>query len=312
MSVEHATPWVGTIVVAAILATGAYLVAVLDRLVGTAVAGDRVAVAAALRGPWSQAALLLGQQAVSTERPDAVLRLLAPAAYAGLAAAAMCVVPLSATFMVADVPAGIVLWGAAEALAIIAVFLHGWAPNSPLALFGAYRWVGLALSYELLSMFVLIAVALPAESLQLSRVVAAQAEMWNVVRQPLGLPLFLVVALGATFWGPLNLADGDDLAGGTSLDASGVERLVWHGARAAMLTTFAAMAATAFLGGWLGPWLPGPAWLGIKTAGLLVVLAAAGHLLGRWRAERAVTWLWTVALPLAFLNLVVAGLEALA
>lgn len=42
---------------------------------------------------------------------------------------------------------------------------------SQLSLIGAYRFVALGLSYELLSMFVLIATALPARSLQVSAMV---------------------------------------------------------------------------------------------------------------------------------------------
>ncbi|MFB6375590.1 MAG: complex I subunit 1 family protein, partial [Bradymonadaceae bacterium] len=212
----------------------------------------------------------------------------------------------------ADVRAGIVIFGAAEALAIVAIFMHGWSPNSHLPLIGAYRFVALGLSYELLSMFVLIAAALPAESLQVSAVVEAQSELWNVVRQPLGLPLWLVVTLGVTFWGPLDLADANDLAGGTSLEASGRQQLVWQTARRGMLFVFCAMGAAVFLGGWYGPWLPGWAWMLVKTLVLVLAVTWIGHRVGRIPAERAVSYLWTVGLPLSFVGLAIAGLEALA
>ncbi|WP_368667820.1 NADH-quinone oxidoreductase subunit NuoK [Palleronia pontilimi] len=39
------------------------------------------------------------------------------------------------------------------------------------------------------------AAALPAESLSLIAIVDSQREVWNVIRQPLGLPLFVIVAL---------------------------------------------------------------------------------------------------------------------
>jgi NADH-quinone oxidoreductase subunit H len=311
VEIAHTSPWLGVLTVGAVLVGGAYAVGVLDQLIGSAVAGARLPLGDAVAAPWRRGALLLAQERLRTERPDAAAWAVAPAAYAGLAAAALTVVPLSEGFVVADFRAGVVLYGAAEVLAMVAVFLHGWSPNSAFPLVGGYRFAAMALSYTLLSMFVLIAVALPAESLQLSQIVEAQRGLWNVVRHPPGLPLFLVVALGVSFWGPLNLADAPDLAGGTAAEASGSQRLVWQVARAAMLTAAAAVAATAFLGGWLGPWLPGPVWVVAKTLALLVVLVGAGHLLGRWRAERVVVVLWTVLLPLAFLDLLIAGLEAL-
>ena len=221
------------------------------------------------------------------------------------------VVPFAPGLAVADFRVGIVVWGAAEVLAIVAIFLHGWSPNSLFPLIGAYRFVAVALSYTLVSMFVLIAAALPAQSLQFTEIVQAQQGLWNVVRQPLGLPLFLVVGLGVTFWGPLNVADSSDLAGGSDGETSGSARLVWQVARSAMLVAFAAVAAATFLGGWYGPLLPGWLWMVAKTVLLLLVLVVAGHLLARVPTERLVLVTWTVLLPLSFLDLVVAGLEAL-
>lgn len=308
--IESPPTWVALAVVAALLVLGAAAVAALHASFAMVLAGGQ-GLRRAVVDPWRMAVLLLAQQRSRTERYDGVTWALAPAAYVGLAAAAVTVVPLSRSFAVADVQAGIVVFGTAEALAIVAIFLHGWAPNSLMPMIGGYRFVALALSYELLSMFVLIAVAVPAQSLQVSAIVADQQGLWNVLRQPLGLPLFLVAALGVALWGPLNVADSADLAGGTQSETSGAHRLLWLVARAAMLSAFALMAATAFLGGWLGPGLPGPAWLALKTLFVLAILVAAGHLVGRIAPERLVTVLWTVALPLAFVDLAVAGLTAL-
>jgi NADH-quinone oxidoreductase subunit H len=324
---SHAEAWAAPLIAGSILAVGVYVVAVLHVATGRLVAGTTatpggwaghhtsarpsVLSAATLTEPIRRAALVLVQQRTATERPDRVTWALGASAYAGLAATGLAVVPLSSTFSIADVDAGIVVWGTVEVLAIVAVFLHGWSANSHLPLIAAYRFVAIGLSYMLLSMFVLIAVAVPAESLRVSAIVESQAGLWNVVRQPLGLPLFAVVALGTTFWGPMNLADASDVAGGTSAEVSGTHRLVWQVARAAMLVSFSAMAAAVFLGGWQGPLLPGPVWMALKTLGLLGALVAASHLVARVRPERFVTVAWTRLLPLAFLDLAMAGVEGL-
>ncbi|MFW6087626.1 MAG: complex I subunit 1 family protein [Myxococcota bacterium] len=302
-------PVLAAAVAPAWLLLGAWVVAAVDGVTGRLVAGHPVR--GVLVEPLRVAARVMAQRAVPTERPDAMSWLLAPACYAALSAAGLSVVPLGEGVAIADVRTGIVFFGAAEALALVAVFLHGWAPNSHLSLLGGYRFVALGLSYELLSMFVLIAAALPAESLQVSAIVRSQSELWNVVRQPLGLPLWIVVTLGVTFWGPLDLADGRDAAGGTSVEASGRQRLVWELARRGMLVVFAAMGAAVFLGGWLGPVLPGWAWMAIKTLGLVVLTTWVGHRVGRVPSDRIVPILWTVLLPLAFLGLAQAGWQAL-
>lgn len=311
MEVASTPAWLAPLAVGGGLAVGAYAVAVLDLVVGRAAAGTAPRWGDATVRPLRQASLLLIQERVSTERPDAPAWALAPAVYGGLAALAVTVVPLSPSWVVADVRAGIVVWGMAEALAMVAVYLHGWSPNSAFPLLGGYRFVAQAIAYELLSMFVLIAVALPAGSMQVTAIVEAQQGLWNAVRHPPALPLWIVVTLGVAFWGPLRLPDAPELAGGTSAEASGSHRLIWEVSRAAMLVAFCAMGAAAFLGGWLGPWLPGPVWMIVKTLVLLVVTLGVGHVLARFRPQRFVKLAWTVLLPLAFLDLAIAGIESL-
>lgn len=261
--------------------------------------------------PLYRLGLALSQQSVITEHPDRLNLRLAPALYFALAALGLAVVPWSADFIPADLVTGMVLWGAVEVLATVVIFLCGWSANAHLPLLGAYRYVSLGLSYMLVSMFVLIGVALPAESLQLSAVVESQREIWNVLRQPMGLPLFLIVGLGLTFWGPLDFASSPDLDRGISADQSGASRLVWQLARYAMLVAFSFMAATVFLGGWLGPWLPGPLWLVLKATLVLLILLWMGHNLPVMTPDKFISVAWLLLLPLSFVDLIWAGALAL-
>lgn len=294
--------------VGATMVGGVYVVALGERLIATVVAGSPPRWRAMFAEPLRTGALLLVQVRSTTERPDAAGWALAPAVLAGLAAVALALVPLAPGVVAADPATGFVVFSAAIAFVMIAVFLHGWAPNSALPLHGAYRYAAQALSFQVPFLLAMLATALPAESLSIVDIVEAQESLWNVVRQPLGLPLYLVVGLAVSFWGPLNLPDAADLAGGTSAEDSGIARLLWQAARRSMLVAVAAMGAAGFLGGWWGPWLPGPAWVVAKTALLLALLVAAGHLLARIRIERFVVVAWAVLIPLALVNIFVSGL----
>jgi NADH-quinone oxidoreductase subunit H len=300
-------PWEAVAFVGTVLFVGVYAAEVLDRFVGLFVSGTRFRWPTVLASPWHDASLLLIQRRTDTERPDAQAWALAPALLAGLAAVGIAVVPFDADLAAADIGSGFVLFAAAVAFVMVAVYLHGWSANSTFSLVGGYRFIAAALSFQIPFLLALLATALPAESLAVGEIVRAQEGLWNVVRQPLGLPLYLVVAAGVTFWGPLNFPDAADLGGGTTLEVSGPARLLWLVARASMLVAVAVMGAAAFLGGWLGPILPGPLWMALKTLLLLFVLILARHLIVRVRLEHFVVVAWTVLIPLALIDVFVSG-----
>lgn len=304
-------PVAAVAVVGGVLGAGAYALAVLDGAAARGVAGMPRRWADVVVEPARHAALLALTRRSTTERPDAQAWALAPALLAAMAGAAVASVPLAEDFAVADVADGIVLFGAAMAVVMVGVYLHGWSANSPFPLVGGYRFIALALSYEMPLALVLIAAALPAESLSVGAIVTSQAGSWNVVRQPLGLPLYLVAGMGLAFWGPLDGADGADLAGGTAAEVSGPARLAWELARRFVLVAVALMGAAVFLGGWHGPVLPGAVWMALKTLALLALTVAIGHRVARVRLERFVVVAWAVLIPLALVDVFVSGALAL-
>lgn len=251
------------------------------------------------------------RQRIVTERPDAFNWHLSPGLYLSLGLVGLSIIPFGPGLALVDTNAGIVVWGACEALTIVVIFLHGWSANAPFPLLGAYRYVAIGLPVMLLSMFVLIAAAMPAESLALPAIVEAQRGVWNVVRQPLGLLLFLMLGLAVTLRGPFDYASPFDLAGGVVAESSGPLRASWEFARLVMLVSFSAMASTAFLGGYLGPWLPGALWLLIKTLFVIALLIVATHWFARLPPSRMLTALWILLLPLSFFNLALVGAELL-
>ena len=290
-----------------VLIAGAYVVAVLDGATAALVERRPLQARRILFAPFAETALLLTHSRTRTEHPDVEAWALAPALLAGLAAVGIALVPVGPEASVTDPVGGFVLYSTAVTYVMVAVYLHGWSANSTLPLIGGYRFVAQAFAYQIPFLLALLAPALPAESLAIGAIVEAQGSLWNVVRQPLGLPIFLVVSAGVTFSLPLDFPDAVDLAGGTAAEASGPHRLAWKGARAALLVMVAAMGASAFLGGWQGPWLPGWLWVVVKTVLLLWVLIASSHMFARPRIESFVVFAWVVLLPLSLVNIFFAG-----
>lgn len=293
------------------LGAGVYITAVLDRLAGAHAAGRRPVLVTELAYPFSDAAALLMQRRTTTERPDSAASAFAPALLLAAAAVALASVPLGSDLAAAPVADGLALYGAAISMVLVAGFLHGWSPNSPFPMLGAYRFAAQGLSFPIPFILTLISAGLPAESLAVGDIIDSQHRLWNLVGQPLGLPVFLITGWGLAFWGPLSLPDATDLAGGTTAEASGRAVLAWRVGQHAVLVAVAAMGAGAFLGGWHGPVLPGPAWTICKTVILLAVLVVGGQQIARVRIERFVLVAWVVLMPIALVDVFVSGALAL-
>lgn len=300
------TQLTGFLFVGVALAAGGYLVTVLDRFFAAGISGAPRGVGL-LAAPIRSVALALTQRRTITERPDREGWALAPTMLMGLAAIAFATVPLAPGLVVVDIPVGIVLFGAALLQVMVAVFLHGWGSNSVFPMVGAYRFAAMVFSMGIPYSLALLTTALPAESLEVGAIIESQAGLWNVIRQPIGLPVYLVTALGFAFWGPFQHPDAADVAGGSQGETSGVARLTWRVARAGILVSAAAMGSAAFLGGHHGPWLPGWLWSVIKTAALLAFLLWVGHHVARPRMENVVKIGWLLLLPLVLVNVFVSG-----
>ena len=187
------------------------------------------------------------------------------------------------------------------------VWLLGWGANSVVGLVGGYRFLALALAYELPLMFALVAPALAASSLDLAVVADAQTSLWYVVWMPVAFVAYLVGVLGFAVAGPLAAPAGRDGGDGVLAELSGPDLLAVRAGRAALLGAGAAVAVPLFLGGAAGPWLPGVVWVLLKAVLLTAALAWLAGRLPALRVPRLMEPLWTVLLPLVVLqDLVVA------
>jgi len=73
------------------------------------------------------------------------------------------------------------------------------------------------------------------------------------------------------------------------------------------MITVSAIATTLFLGGWLGPVLPGVLWFILKVSLFLFLMIWLRATLPRLRYDRLMSFGWKVLLPLALANIVVTG-----
>lgn len=283
-------------------------------LLAAATAGARGAVVArrdgraALAGavdPLREASRLLRQRPRRTVAADLLLWRIASSALLPVAMCMAALVPIGGRSFVAD-GLGLVWFNALDVSLWAFFWLLGWGANASFGLAGGYRFLALGLAYELPLMFALVAPAIAAGSLD-PGVIAADQGLWNVAWMPIAFAGYCVGVLGFTLWGPLQAPAGRDVATGVLAELSGVDRLLVEAGRYALLVAGAAFAVPLFLGGTDGPWLPGVAWLVLKTTAVLGLLLVAGERLSVLRPDKIVEAGWVLLLPLVVLqDLVVA------
>jgi len=115
--------------------------------------------------------------------------LLAPVLSFLLSVIGWAVIPFSHTVVFADINLGILYIFAISSLNVYGLVLAGWASNSKYAFLGALRSTAQMISYEISIGFIVLSIAVCVGSLNLSKIVLAQKEIWLFI--PL-FPLFVM------------------------------------------------------------------------------------------------------------------------
>lgn len=289
-----------TLLVLGALFVGAYLVAVLEGWVST----GRLRIA----GPLRAGVALLGRESFLPRQSDRLFYEAAPLLLFVSAVLAAAVLPLAPGLIVADLATGALFVNAALAYVMVALVMAGWGPDGAYAMVGGFRFLGQLVGYSMLIVMPITAVAMRAESLLTTEVVASQAPLPNALYQPVGFALFLVAAMAVCFLPPFDLPTSEgDLAGGVIAEYTGPRLALMRMARATLVVTLAASVTVFYLGGWLGPVLPGWAWTSLKTLAVAAAMLAVGRYLPRVREAQFVSWCWKLGIPLALLNILVVG-----
>src|SRR6185312_9235990 len=156
------------------------------------------------------------------------------------------------------------------------------------------------LSYEVFMGLSVMGVVLLAGSFSLVDIVHAQRKIWFIVPQFLGFVLFLIAGLAETRRLPFDLPEAEsELVAGFHSEYSGMKFGMFFVGEYMGITLISCLITVLFLGGWLGPWLPGLIWFLIKMFGFICffILLRAG--LPRPRFDQLMAWGWKLMLPLS-------------
>lgn len=205
---------------------------------------------------------------------------------------------------IADLDVGILWVLAMTSLGVYGIVLAGWASGSNYPLLGSLRSSAQMISYEVGMGLALVAVLMYSGTLRMSEVVEAQRGLWNVIPQLPAFVAFLIAGLAETNRPPFDLAEAEsELVAGFHTEYSGIAFAMFFIGEYISTVTVAAVGATLFLGGWLGPapsflpWLWPILWFLLKVVAIIYVFIWVRATLPRIRYDRLMAFGWKLMIP---------------
>lgn len=200
-------------------------------------------------------------------------------------------------------------------ISVYGIVLAGWSSNNKYATLGGIRSTAQMISYELALGLAFIGPILMSGSMNMLKMVQDQQVYgWYFILQPLGALIFFIATLAEVNRAPFDMPEAEqELTAGYHTEYSGMKFALFFMAEYIKMIAVAAIAATLYFGGYLGPFvdqLPflGPIYLLIKILILLFGMIWVRATLPRLRYDRLMAFGWKVLLPLALANVLIVAL----
>ena len=252
------------------------------------------------------------------DKADKVLYVIAPGICLFTALSMFAVVPFGDTItlfgrkikmVVADIDTGLLYVLALASIGEYGVVLGGWSSGAKYGVLGSLRAAAQMISYETALGLAVMGTIVLAGSLRLTDIVAAQQPCWFIVKYPFGFIFYIVAGLAEINRTPFDMPESEsELACGFNVEYSSMKFATFMIAEYAHMFVVAGVATTLFLGGWMGPILPGPLWFLIKVFAIIFFFIWERGTFPRLRYDHIMYFGWKVLLPLTLLNVVVTSL----
>ena len=277
--------------------------------------------------PFADVIKMLLKEIVVPRSANRFLFLTAPVLALVPAFAVWAVVPLSDTFVIADIDAGLLYVLALTSLGIYGVIIAGWASNSKYAFLGAMRSAAQMVAYEIAMGFALVGVLMAGGSLNLGDIVRAQegAGFFSWFLWPL-FPLFVVYFISGvaeTNRAPFDVAEGEsEIVAGFHVEYSGIAFGLFFLAEYANMILITALTVVFFWGGWLSPFAgfgwadgtflaaPSVGWMLAKMVIFCFVFLWLRATFPRYRYDQIMRVGWKVLIPVTIVWIGVEGVMA--
>ncbi len=281
-------------------------------------------------GPWgllqpvADGIKLIFNEELIPEQADRVLFLLAPVITVVPALIILAVIPLGPEVtlfgrsyylgLASNVNVGVLYILAVASIAVYGIVIAGWASGNKYALMGGVRSTAQMVSYELALALAFVGPIMLAGSMSIDAIIEGQRQLvWYFLVQPLGFIIFVIAMVAEINRSPFDMPEAEqELVAGYHAEYSGMKFALFFMAEYGKMIAVSFIAATMFLGGYLGPFLDrwpllGPIYLFIKVVALLFFIVWLRATFPRFRYDQLMAFGWKVLLPLGLLNVVITG-----
>lgn len=193
---------------------------------------------------------------------------------------------------------------------VFGVIVGGWASNSKYAVLGSLRTCAQLISYEIPMGFAVVGVVMLAQSMSLVTIVEAQADVWNVVYQPIGFLVFFIAGMAEAQRIPFDLPEAEgDLGAGYHTEYSGMRFSLFMISEYLIMVFLSALTVILFFGGWNPLFVPLPpmVWFLLKTSFFIWLFMWFRFTFPRYRYDQLMSIGWKVLLPLSLANILISG-----
>jgi NADH-quinone oxidoreductase subunit H len=262
--------------------------------------------------PLADLAKLVIKEDITPRGVDRVLFNLAPVLVLVPPLLGFAFLPFAPGGAVVDHRYSFLLFTAFASLSLLGVFAAGWSSNNKYALISALRLVALLVSYEIPLLLSLLVPAVLVGSFRLVDVVEAQRGLVFVGYPVVGhvsFAVFFVALLAESNRSPFDLVEAEsELVAAYNVEYSGMKFGLFYAGEYAHTFAMSGLAATVFLGGYLGPApVPGALWLVLKMVAVFAMVVWIRWSFMRLRIDQALDVNWKILFPVSLANLLAAG-----
>jgi NADH-quinone oxidoreductase subunit H len=264
---------------------------------------------------------MLTKEDIVPRAADKTVHFLAPVVMLIPVLLAYSVLPFGKNMMLADYDAGLLFFFAVGGAVEIAVFMAGWSSRNKYSLLGAMRAIAQMVSYEIPLILSAVTVVMIVGSLKLTNIIAHQNHYtfgiahWHVFTPWgfIGFVLFFIASLAETNRTPFDLPEAEsEIIAGYFTEYSGFKFALFFLGEYLGMFAISGLGITLFLGGWTAPlsfltWIPSWAWFFGKLTAIIFIFIWIRGTLPRLRMDQLMNFAWKFMLPLALINILVAG-----